>query len=183
LSKSNPIFVYVPSYCLLKQDPSKLTDMSFQTAKRGIEVMLEKKADKIIFSTAYATWEKEAELKKALAAKYGIRDDLVEIIPAVTQTFDEAVKLSEIISDPSAVVIVACQKYHAGRVFYTLSHFFKNIKIEKVATKIERHLDQSNLKSVLISSTKLNFILWNWFFGLIGPFMMRRQMRKTGRQI
>ena len=47
-------------------------------------------ADKIVFSTAYATWEKEAELKKALAVEYGIPNSLVEIIPAVTQTFDEA---------------------------------------------------------------------------------------------
>lgn len=156
--------------------------MSLQTAKKGLEMMKAGMADKIIFSTAYATWEKEAELKKALAVEYGIPNSLVEIIPAVTQTFDEAVKLSEMVANPDAKIIVACQKYHTKRVLNTLSYFFKKIEVVGVATKIERHLDQSNLKSILISSTKLNFILWNWFFGLIGPFMMRRQMRKTEKK-
>ena len=170
--------IYVPSYCLLKKYPSRLTDMSLQTAKRGLEMMKAGMADKIVFSTAHATWEKEAELKKALAVEYGIPNSLVEIIPAVTQTFDEACKLKDIVFNPDAKIIVACQKYHVKRVLNTLSHFFKDIEVVGVTTKIERHLDQSNIKSVLISSTKLNFILWNWFFGLIGPLMMRRQMRK-----
>lgn len=175
-------YVYVPSYCLLKSDPLRLTDMSLQTAKKGLEIMRAGMADKIIFSTAYATWEKEAELKKTLAAEYGVKDDLIEIIPAVTQTFDEAVKLKEIVSNPEAKIVAVCQKYHTKRIAYTLGHFFKHVETVGVKTRIERHLDQSNLKSVLISSTKLNFILWNWFFGLIGPFMMRRQMRKMRKK-
>ncbi|MGL4376212.1 MAG: ElyC/SanA/YdcF family protein [Microcoleaceae cyanobacterium] len=175
---SNNTVIYVPSYCLSKRDPSRLTDMSLQTAKRGLEMMSAGMADKIIFSTVHAIWEKEAKIKKDLAAKYGVRDDLVEIIPATTDTFDEAVKLNKIIANPDAKIIAVCQKYHAGRVTNTLSYFFKHITAEKVTTKIERQLDPSNLKSILITSTKLNFILWQWFFDLIAPLMMRRRMRK-----
>lgn len=152
--------------------------MSRKTAEVGLEIMKMGAADKIIFSTAYAMWEKEAELKKALAEEYGVEIDAVEIIPAVTDSYDEAEKLKEMIPDTATTLILVAQKYHARRAASILEYYFQKVEIVKVATKIERQVDPSWLKSVLTGSTKINFILWNWFFLLIGPIMMLRQRRR-----
>ncbi len=171
--------MYVPSYALSKKDPSRLTVMSLETAKRGIQMMRKGLGDKIVFSTAYKWWETEAKLKKDLAEENGlVGDDLVAIIPFVTQSYDEATKLFDIVANPDAEIIVVGQKYHIKRAAKALTFLFKNVRVVKVPTGMERQLDPSWLKSVLCSSTMLNFILWNWFFGLITPWMMRRQMRK-----
>lgn len=176
--KNNKV-IYVPSYCLSLSDHSRLSCMSLETAKKGIELMRKGAGDKIIFSTAYEWWEIEAELKKGLASKNSIvGDDLVGVIPAVTNSYDEAEGLKKIVANSDATIILVAQKYHARRAFKTLRHFFKKIEVVKVPTRIERQLDPSWLKGVLCGSTMLNFILWNWFFGLITPLMMRRQMRK-----
>lgn len=173
--------IYVPSYTLSKKDPSRLAVMSLETAKKGLEMMKKGLGDKIVFSTAYPWWEKEAELKKKLAREYGINDNKVVIIPFVTQSYDEATKLFDIVVNPDADIIIIGQKYHAKRAAKALILLFNNVRVVKVPTGMERQLDPSWLKSFLCSSTKLNFILWNWFFGLITPWMMKRQMRKEGR--
>ena len=180
--KNKEVVIYVPSYTLSLRDPSRLTCMSLHTAKKGIEMMKKGQGDGIVFSTAYEWWETEAKLKKGLAEKEGvIGDDLVEILPFVTQSYDEAEKLSEVVANPDADIIVVGQKYHAKRAARAIKFFFKNVTVVKVPTKIERQLDPSRLKSILCGSTKLNWILWNWFFGLITPYMMKRQMRKKKR--
>lgn len=172
--------IYVPSYTLSRKDPSRLTYMSFWTAMKGIEIMRQGLGDKIIFSTAYDWWKTEAELKKDLASKSGISRNEVEIIPAITDSYDEAEKLSKIVTNPGTTLILVAHKYHAHRAAKALMYFFNNIKVVKVSTGTERQLDPSWLKSFCCSS-KINFILWNLFFGLITPWMMRRQMRKEGR--
>ena len=63
--------MYVPSYALSKKDPSRLTVMSLETAKRGIQMMRKGLGDKIVFSTAYKWWETEAKLKKIWLKKTG----------------------------------------------------------------------------------------------------------------
>ncbi len=136
---------------------------------------------KIAFSTAYEWHKEEAELKQELGREYGIADDKVIIIPFVTQSYDEVTKLFDIVANSDAEIIVVAQKYHAKRAAKALKFLFKNVKVVKVSAGVERQLDPSWLKSILCSSTKLNFILWNWFFGLITPWMMRRQMRKKER--
>lgn len=178
----NERIIYVPSYTLSKKDPSRLTVMSLETAKKGIEMMKKGLGTKIVFSTAYEWWKTEAKLKKDLAEKNGIiGDDLVTVIPFVTQSYNEATKLFDIVANPDAEIVVVGQKHHAKRAAKTLRRYFSKVEIVKVLTGMERQLDPSWLKSFLCSSTKLNFILWNWFFGLITPWMMRRQMRKEGR--
>lgn len=156
--------------------------MSLETAKKGLEMMKKGLGDKIVFSTAYEWWKIEAKLKKNLTEKNGIiGDDLVAFIPFVTQSYDEATKLFDLVANPDVEIIVVGQQYHADRAADTLRYLFKNVSVEKVPTEIERQLDPSWLKSVLCSSTKFNWILWNWFFRLITPLMMRRQMKKEGR--
>ena len=177
--KVNERVIYVPSYTLSKKDPSRLSVMSLETAKKGLEMMKKGLGDKIIFSTAYKWWKTEAKLKKDLAEENGIvGDDLVVIIPFVTQSYDEATKLFDIVANPDAEIIVVGQKYHAKRAAKAIGCLFNNVKFLKVPTGMERQLDPSWFKSILGSSTMLNFILWNWFFGLITPWMMRRQMKK-----
>lgn len=179
--KNGEIVIYVPSYCLSLKDPSRLSHMSLETAKKGLEMMKKGIGDRIIFSTAYEWWETEAKLKRELAETYEVvGDDLVEIIPEMGDSYMEAERLKNLIDSETKIIIVA-QKWHAPRVKKALSYFFKNIDLVKVKTKVERQLDPSWLKSVLCCSTILNFILWNWFFGLITPWMMRRQMRKKQR--
>lgn len=174
--------IYVPSYTLSKKYPSRLTCMSLETAKKGIEMMKKGLGDMIVFSTAYEWWRTEAELKEMMAEESGIvGNDLVAIIPSVTQSYDEATKLFDIVANPDAEIIVVGQKYHAKRAAKAISFLFKNVKFLKVPTGMERQLDPSFLKGILGTSTMINFILWNWFFGLITPWMMRRQMREEGR--
>lgn len=173
--------IYVSSYTLSDKYPSKLTIMSLETAKKGLEMMKKGLGKKIVFSTAYEWWKTEAELKQKLAREYGIADDKVLIIPFVTQSYDEATKLFDIVANPDAEIIVVGQKYHAKRAAKAISFLFKNVKFLKVPTGMERQLDPSFLKGILGTSTMINFILWNWFFGLITPWMMRRQLRKEGR--
>lgn len=96
----------------------------------------------------------------------------------MTQSYDEATKLFGIVDNPDAEIIVVGQKSHTKRAAKALRFLFKNVSLVKVSTRIERQLDPSRLKSFLCSSTKLNWILWNWFFGIITPWMMMRQMRK-----
>ena len=180
--KKKKVVIYVPAYCLYLYDPSRLTCVSLQTALRGIDLMKNGIGDEIVFSTGYETWRIEAELKKSLAKKSGIEgDDLVKIIPGVTATYVEAQELSKIVADPDAKIIVSGQKYHVKRAAIAIRYFFKDVEIVKVSTKMERMLDPSWLKSVLCSSSLLNFIIYNWVFNLITPWMMRRQMRKEGR--
>lgn len=177
--------VYVPSYTLSNKDISNLTVMSLETAKKGIGVMkrlMEEGFEVIIvFSTAYQWWKTEADLKIKLTREDEIPNDMINIIPSVTQSYDEATGLFKIVADPDAEIIVVGQKWHAKRAAKALTFLFKNVRVVKVPTATERQLDPSWVKSFLCSSTKLNWILWNWFFGLITPYMMRMQMRKEGK--
>ena len=180
--KNKEVVIYVPSYTLSLRDPSRLTCMSLHTAKKGVEMMKKGLGESIVFSTAYEWWETEAKLKKDLAEGEGVvGSDLVEIIPDVSNSYDEAEKLREIVTNAETTLILVAQKHHARRAALVLKKYFSKIKVVKVKTKMERQLDPSWLKSVLCSSTMLNFILWNWFFGLITPYMMKRQMRKKER--
>ena len=179
LKNRKEIVVYVPSYCLSLRDPSRLTCMSLDTAKKGIEIVKRGRGDKIIFSTAYEWWKTEAKLKKDLAEGEGVvGSDLVEIIPDVSDSYDEAKKLRKIVTNAETTLILVAQKHHARRAALVLKKYFSKIEVVKVKTKMERQLDPSWLKSILCGSTMLNFILWNWFFNLITPYMMKRQMRK-----
>ena len=177
--------IYVPSYCLAKKyPPARLTDMSLQTAKKGLEMMKSGLGDVLVMSTAHEqNWKIEASIKSGMAKNCGVS---VKIIPATTDSFDEAVKLrrmvTEIFGNDDVEMIAVCQKYHTNRVVKSLKPFFKNVKGVRVETKIERQLDPSMVKGFLCTATKLNFILWQVFFGLIGPLMMRRQIRKNKKR-
>lgn len=174
--KNKEIIIYVPSYGLSFEEPSKLTCMSLETAKKGIEMMKKGSGSMLVFSTAYYTWEQEAELKKKLAREYGVKDDLVKIIPGgtATTTYIEAEGLFKIVSNPDTKIIVVGQKYHVKRAAKALRYLFNNVEIVKVWTEVERILDPSWLKSVCMT----RFIWYNWFFYLVTPWMMRRQMSK-----
>ena len=180
------VCIYVPSYCLSYGDPNRLTDMSLQTMMKGIEVMKEEiirgnKPLLIISTSRPILWEKEAELKKKMVLEAGLGLNDLIIIPAMEDSFDEAERIKEIISDHNGVLIVVAERWHAPRVASSLKMALPpavTIKVVKVKAKIERHLDTSWLRSFLCSSTTLNYILWQWFFGLIGPLMSRRQKKK-----
>ena len=158
--------------------------MSLQTAKKGLEMMKSGLGDVLVMSTAHEqNWKIEASIKSRMAKNCGVS---VKIIPATTDSFDEAVKLrrmvTEIFGNDDVEMIAVCQKYHTNRVVKSLKPFFKNVKGVRVETKIERQLDPSMVKGFLCTATKLNFILWQVFFGLIGPLMMRRQIRKNKKR-
>lgn len=177
--------IYVPSYCLAACG-SRLTEMSLQTTKEGIRIAKTLlgggriKPILILSTSRPVLWRKEAELKEAMVLAAGLSMKYVTIIPEMMDSFDEAEKIKKIIPGGASLVVVA-EKWHAPRVFASLkmvlpSHLF--IELVKVNTKIERHLDTTRLRSWLCSSSKFNYILWQLFFGLIGPLMMRRQMKQ-----
>lgn len=184
--------IYAPSYCLLKSDPSQLTDMSLQTIKKAIEMVLNDAGNPIlILSTSRPfLWEKEAKIKKKMVLEAGLDLKDVIIIPAMVDSYDEAEKIKKIISNyfdgcHRVILTVVAEKWHAPRVALSLRMVLPSwvdIEIVKVSAKIERHLDTSRLRSWLCSSTKLNYVLWQWFFGLIGPLMMRRQIRRMRKK-
>lgn len=181
----NNIYVYVPSYCLAYGDKNRLTDMSLQTMKEGIRVIkkmikLGKNPIFIVSTSRPMLWEKEAEIKKkmVLEARLNLYD--VVIIPAMMDSYDEAEWMGRNILPDSYLTIVA-EKYHAPRVAISLRITLpERVKMEviKVNAKIERQLDTSRFRSWFCNGKKINYILWNLFFGLITPYMMRRQMRK-----
>ena len=168
--------------------------MSLQTTKRGIAIAKEMfrngNGDKpiLILSTSRPVfWEKEAELKKEMVLEVEAGLDLndVIIIPGMEDSFDEAAEIKKIISTQLGAhkvsLIITAERWHAFRVERSLRMVLPSwidIKTIKVKAKIERHLDTSWLRSFLCSSTTLNYILWQWFFGLIGPLMSRRQKKK-----
>lgn len=183
MENKNIVIIYVPSYGLSK-DPTRLTCMSYDTALAGIKLMKQGIGDIIVFSTAYEWWETEAKLKRDLARQYGVRDDLVKIIggtPERTTSYIEAMELFKIVSNPDDEIIVVGQKYHTKRASDALGYLFRNVRVVRVSTKMERILDPSWLKSMLCSASLPNFILYNWLLNLITPWMMKRQMKKEER--
>ena len=185
-------FIYVPSYCLAECG-SRLTEMSLQTTKEGISIATKTLSEGkikpiLILSTSRPVlWKKEAEIKKVMILEAGLSLDDVIIIPNMMDSFEEAEKIKKIISDGSDVVnlVVVAEKWHAPRVFTSLKMMLPIslfIELVKVNSKIERHLDTTRLRSWLCSSTKFNYILWQLFFGLIGPLMMRRQMKRMKKK-
>lgn len=165
--------IYVPSYGLSHNNPFQLSVMSLGTAEKGIK-LVKKEGVKIIFSTAYRFWNKEANLKKKLALEAGLEEKNIAILPAVTDSYDEAAKLRKEVPQEDAVIVVVAQKYHAARAAKILRYFFKEVEMVKVTTDLERVLDPSRLKG-FCNSSKILFVLWNWFFYLLTPLMVRKR--------
>lgn len=191
--KNKEVVIYAPSYCLSYRDNNRLTDMGLQTTKKAIALFKFLKTDEIydgkpflILSTSRPVlWEKEAEIKRQLILNAGLNLDDVVIIPALSDSYDEADKIRKIIGDHSDLkLIVVVEKWYAPRVALSLRMVLPSVEMEiiKVSTKIERQLDTSWLRSFLCNYTSINYVLWNWFFYLITPYMLKRQMRKKERK-
>lgn len=187
--KEKKTIIYVPSYCLSYYDSIRLTDMSFQTVKEGIELaqkIVASGGDPIlIFSTAYPDlWKKEAEIKKKMALNAGLKGDSIIIIPEVTDSYDEARQIWGIVKncllnpEGDPYLIVVAEKWHAPRAVKALRLSGIEVNdVRRVKTKIERALEPSWIKSIR-SSNKVLYVLWQWIFYIATPWMMKRQMRK-----
>lgn len=189
--KEKKTIIYVPSYCLSYYNSSGLTDMSFQMTKEAIEmarkIVLSRKDVILIFSTAYTDlWKKEAEIKKKMALNVGLDDDFVIIIPEVTDSYDEAMQIWGIVkncllnSAGDPYFIVVAEKWHAPRAVKSLRLSGIEVnEVRRVKTKIERALEPSWIKSIR-SSNKVLYVLWQWIFYIVTPWMMKKQMKKQG---
>lgn len=187
--KEKKIIIYVPSYCLSYYDSSRLTDMSFQTVKEGIELarkIVVNGGDPIlILSTAYTDLcKKEAEIKKKMVLDAGLKDDSIIIIPEVTDSYNEARRIWGIVKncllnrDGDPYFIIVAEKWHAPRAVKALRLFGVKVdEVRKIKTRIKRAKEPSLIKS-LRSANIIPYVLWQWLFYLITPWMMKRSMRK-----
>lgn len=186
--KKKKIIIYIPSYCLSYYDPSRLTDMSFQTVKEGIglarEIVVNGEDPILILSTAYPDlWEKEAEIKKKMALNAGLKDDSIIIIPKVTDSYNEAMRIWEIVKncllnrDGDPYFIIVAEKWHAPRAVKALRLFGVNVdEIRKIRTRIER-ANEPLIKS-LRSANIIPYVLWQWLFYLATPYMVKMAIKK-----
>jgi uncharacterized SAM-binding protein YcdF (DUF218 family) len=155
---------YIPSYCLT-HDKSRLTSIS----KKSIEVGLKTKASHYIISTAYDSWEKEAELKIDLLESGGVDKKDITIIKGVRNSFDEAVELKKIIAskDIHSLYVVA-EKWHLPRCKILLQRQLPDIKIIGYPFKADSFECAYEPGTFGIKTLRSGFkplwILWNIFF-------------------
>lgn len=161
--KNDSTGVLVLSYCLYK-DGTRLSVMAEESVELGIAAVCNKEASHIIFSTAYDCWEKEAELKKEMAIKKGIKTEEIYFIKGVRHTFDEIKLLKSILNSTEAEkLIVVCEKDHSPRVKRMLEKKFTEIQFDFrifKAKKYERTLEPSWIKAHRGS----HFTWWLWNF-------------------
>lgn len=183
--KNRKIVIYIPSYCLLYGDSSKLTHMSLETTLEAIElarkIVMNGEDPILIFSTAYTDlWKKEAEIKKKMALNAGLKGDSIVIIPEVTDSYSEAKKIKELLSNCNNRIyfIIVAEKWHAPRAVKALRLFGVNVdEIRKIRTRIERANEPSLIKS-LRSANIIPYVLWQWLFYFATPYMVKRAIKK-----
>lgn len=156
------IVCLVLSYCLYK-DGTRLSKMAEKSAELGIKTVCNGQASHIIFSTAYSCWKKEAELKKEIAFKKGIKPDKIKVIEGVRHTFDEVKGLKNILNSMGAgKLIVIVEKYHIPRVKRMLKKKFPEIELDFriFQTKYERTMEPSWVKAH--RGSIITWWLWNF---------------------
>src|SRR3989344_3509856 len=170
--------VYCPAYGLTK-DGSRLTSMNQDCTEAAIREILAGRADHIIFSTAYPKiWATEARLKTEMAKKEGVSS--FTIIPEVTNTYTETQEALKIIKKlGSPTLIVVAEKYHIKRVvkiFHQALPEISIIPIPVLCKHFEQALEPSLIKSMRAGYKPL-WILWNYFFYLLTPFLSQNIIR------
>ncbi|MBU6431252.1 MAG: YdcF family protein [Patescibacteria group bacterium] len=168
--------------------------MSLRTTEEAIDlarrIIMNKEEQSVflIFSSAYPDlWKKEAEIKKKMALDAGIKDDSIIIIPGVTDSYDEVRQIRMIVRNcflnhNTPYFILVAEKWHTPRVVNALCLSGVGVnEVFPVETKIERALEPSWIKSIR-SANVIPYVLWQWLFYLITPYMVSRQMRKKERK-
>src|SRR3989344_4048064 len=176
-----PIAVYVPSLCLT-QDGSRLTAMNETATRKAAELVQDGQATHLIFSTAYDTWEREAELRKHIAVSLGVRPSAIHIIPSATTTYDETAQLARLMNTLGIKsLILVTDKWHIPRASLAIRITIPEVQLEKVpitTPRYERTYHPAGIipqiKSIRDGSMPF-WILFNLFFFLLTPIMMRRQ--------
>lgn len=160
----NAVAVFVPSYCVQHRNPELLTTMSKIAAYTAVDVAKDKNVQYLVFSTAYDTWQKEAELKINIAKKAGVDEKVIKIIPAITSTATETSALKQILGDEVDRLIVVADKFHAPRLELHLKHLFPSLEINMRTFSTSRYetMMEPSLIKRLRSGNKILWILWNY---------------------
>lgn len=173
--------VYVPSLCLTL-DGLRLTAMNEAVTRKAAKLVRDGYAAHLIFSTAYDTWEREAELRKRVAAAFGIKDSAISIIPNATTTYDESAMLMEVINRLGVTaLILVTDKWHMPRAALAIRIAIPKVRLEKVSVTTPRY-ERTHHPAGIIPKIKsirdgsmIFWILFNLFFFVITPLMMRRE--------
>ena len=176
-----PTAVYVPSLCLT-HDGSRLTAMNETATRQAAKLVRDGQATHLIFSTAYDTWKREAELKKDIAVSLDVKPSAIHIIPSATTTYNETAQLAKLINTLGInSLILVTDKWHMPRASLAIRIVVPKVQLEKVSITTpyyERTHHPAGIipqiKSIRDSSMPF-WILFNLFFFIITPIMMRRQ--------
>ena len=173
--------VYVPSLCLTL-DGTRLTAMNEAVTRKASELVRDGGAAHLIFSTAYNVWKREAELRIKLAISIGVPENIISIIPQVTTTYNETARLKEMVTELNVTnLILVTEKWHMPRAALAIRIAIPEVRLEKISVTTPRYERTHHpagiipkIKSIRDGSMPF-WILFNLFFFLLTPLMMRRQ--------
>lgn len=137
--------------------------------------------DRIILSTAYERmWAYEADLKKKMLSDLGIDLELVSVIPAVTNSYNEAEAVRQFVQTLGIdTLIVVADKWHEPRATETFRWLFPDLKIfgySFTTSTYEFSEEPSMIKSLRAGIVPL-WVGWNLLFWFLTPLIAKRLSR------
>jgi uncharacterized SAM-binding protein YcdF (DUF218 family) len=151
--------------------------MASEAMRTGIEMMSIFDATDVLVSAAYNIWELEFRLQKKYALNNGIKGHQVYAVAEVKNSYDEARQaITKALELGTNELIVVAEKWHAKRslkIFQAIAPHGLHVSVIPFQTpRFEVTLEPSTIKSFR-SGFKLTWILWNKFFELLTPLILK----------
>lgn len=167
---------FVPSYCLCL-DGSELTEMSKQSTEVALNLLKSGQVERIVLSTAYAVWEKEARQKMIFLELAHVKPESVSVIGGISDSYEEVAMMEAIIKERRITeIVVVAEEWHAPRALAVFKKKFPELKLS-VQTFRTNHFERAFephrirllgwIKSVRAGDKSL-WILWNLAFRVLG---------------
>ena len=192
MDNSLRVAAYIPSYCLkLNANPPELTWMNRKACEIGVNIVKNDLADYAIISTAYSTWQVEAELKRKVFLRAGIPLEKLFVIGPVEDSYDEADQAEEHMArNKSEKMIVVADSYHEPRAVQTFELMFPKMKVRGVPFKTERFDTAYEPHSIKLLGAIKSFRSGHKFpwrarnYGLlkVNPFLVNMHLNKLKRE-
>ena len=176
--------VFVPSYCLKQADNSNLlylTEMSRKSVLEAIKLVKKGYASRVILSTAYDVWQIESLLKNTLLARAGIDLEIVNVIPEVTNSYDEAAGIRHLVKEFNIeTLIVVADKWHEPRATETFRLMFLDLVVfgfSFTTPVYQMTKEKSTIKRIRTGFAPL-WILRNILFWFLTPYLAKREAKR-----
>ena len=161
----------------------RLSSMSEESVLRAVLLYISGRVDRVILSTAYGEWEStiERDQKIELLMRHGIPREAIDVIPNVTNSYNEAEGVRKYIEQHGiGTIVLVAERWHRFRAIQTLKILFSNIKIEVVWFKPLRWdmtEEPSTIKTFRSGIPPL-WVLWNLLLWIPTPLFARMAMKK-----